>query len=141
MKDAVGEIGLEGIWTQKSLTRETRVNRVTTVGNFLAQVTWALACCLPFSSACSFNQGKRRKPDSCKLTCCGISKLFCVLGLGGAKGPKSSHLLLAAASSAGAVRRVFNFKLAAAFNDEDTLADARLFPPLETCVMLEFLIT
>jgi hypothetical protein len=109
---------------------------VTTVGNFLAQVTWALACCLPFCYASSFNRGERRRPTSCKLMCWGIIKLFCGLGSGAAEGPKSSHIL-AIASSVGASRRAFDFELAAASEDEDTSADVHLFPPSETCVTSE----
>ena len=44
--------------------------------------------------------------------------------------PKSS-LLLDAALSVGENRRVFDNKLAAAFEEEESLADAHLFPPSE----------
>jgi hypothetical protein len=47
--------------------------------------------------------------------------------------PKSS-LLLDAALSEGESRRDFNNELAAAFEVEETLVDARLFPPSEACM-------
>ena len=47
--------------------------------------------------------------------------------------PKSS-LLLDAALSVGESRRVFDNELAAAFEEVETLADARLFPPSEACM-------
>ena len=52
------------------------------------------------------------------------------MGSGVACAPKSS-LLLDAALSEGENRRDFDDKLAAAFEVEETLADARLFPPSE----------
>ena len=45
---------------------------------------------------------------------------------------------MANASSGGAIRGIFDFKLAAAFEDKDTLGDVRLFPPLETFMASEF---
>ncbi len=47
--------------------------------------------------------------------------------------PKSS-LLLDAALSVGESRRVFDNELAAAFEEEETLANAHLFPPSEACM-------
>ena len=47
--------------------------------------------------------------------------------------PKSS-LLLDAALSEGESRRDFDDELAAAFKVEETLADARLFPPSKACM-------
>ena len=47
--------------------------------------------------------------------------------------PKSS-LLLDTTLSEGESRRDFDDELAAAFEVEETLADARLFPPLEACM-------
>ncbi len=47
--------------------------------------------------------------------------------------PKSS-LHLDATLSEGESRRDFGNELAAAFEVEETLADARLFPPLEACM-------
>ena len=52
------------------------------------------------------------------------------MGSGVACAPKSS-LLLDAALSEGETRRDFDDELAAAFEVEETLADARLFPPSE----------
>jgi len=47
--------------------------------------------------------------------------------------PKSS-LLLDATLSVGESCRVFDDKLAAAFEEKETLVDARLFPPSEACM-------
>ena len=60
----------------------------------------------------------------------GINKWLLVVGSVVACAPKSS-LLLDAALSEGENRHDFDDKLAAAFKVEETLADARLFPPLE----------
>jgi hypothetical protein len=63
----------------------------------------------------------------------GIKKRSFDVGSVVAFAPKSS-LLLDAALSVGNSRRVFDDELAAAFVEEEMLADARLFPPSETCM-------